>query len=169
MFSRTRYTKEQFIEAVKNNISIAGILKEIGLKVTGANYDLCKIKIQKLGLDTSHHRGKGYLKGTKNNWTPKQPIETICVENSTYTSSVCLKERLLREGYLQYQCAICGINEWQGLPLVLQLDHINGNKRDNRLINIRLVCPNCHSQTHTFAGKNKAKGQSPTPSSPVQS
>lgn len=55
---------------------------------------------------------------------------------------------------MEYKCAICGISEWLGNPLSLQLDHINGISNDHRLENLRLVCPNCHSQTETFAGRN---------------
>ena len=65
------------------------------------------------------------------------------------------QSRLIKEGLLEYKCDICeNIGEWYGNPLVLQLDHINGKHNDNNLDNLRLLCPNCHSQTDTFAGKN---------------
>ena len=65
-----------------------------------------------------------------------------------------LKKRLLRAGLLTNACAVCGINQWQGRPLVLELDHINGVSDDHRLENLRLLCPNCHSQTDTYCGRN---------------
>lgn len=59
---------------------------------------------------------------------------------------------------MEYKCACCGnTGEWNGRPLVLQLDHINGDNCDNRLENLRFLCPNCHSQTDTFAGRNCKK------------
>ncbi len=82
--------------------------------------------------------------------------EEILVENSPYKNIPILKKRLLKEGLLEYKCAICGnTGEWLGQPLTLQLDHINGDHFDHRLENLRLLCPNCHSQTETFSGKNK--------------
>jgi hypothetical protein len=65
-----------------------------------------------------------------------------------------LKRRLLREGLKEPRCELCGIAEWQGKPLSLALHHINGDGRDNRLENLQLLCPNCHSQTENFAGRN---------------
>ena len=83
-------------------------------------------------------------------------MEDILVENSTYTNRTALKERLIKEKILEYKCAICG-NEgiWNGNPLTLQLDHINGINNDHRIKNLRFLCPNCHSQTETFSGRNK--------------
>lgn len=66
-----------------------------------------------------------------------------------------LKKRLLKENILDDKCDICGIDEWNGKKLIMQLDHINGISNDHRLENIRLLCPNCHSQTDTWCGRNK--------------
>ena len=80
----------------------------------------------------------------------------ILVENSTYANISRLKIRLINEGRLEYKCACCGnIGEWQGQKLTLQLDHINGKNNDHRIENLRFLCPNCHSITETYAGKNK--------------
>jgi len=66
---------------------------------------------------------------------------------------------LIKENILEYKCFICNINEWVNKTLILHLDHINGNNTDNRIENLRLLCPNCHSQTDTYCGKNIAKNK----------
>ena len=66
-----------------------------------------------------------------------------------------LKDRLIKENVLPYKCDKCGLTEWQEKKIVLQLDHINGNSKDHCLDNLRLLCPNCHSQTSTWCGRNK--------------
>lgn len=78
-------------------------------------------------------------------------------EHPTY-QTLKLKNRLLKEKILEDICSICGIDEWQGKQISLQLDHIDGDNHNHRLSNLRLVCPNCHSQTDTYCGKNKVKG-----------
>lgn len=67
------------------------------------------------------------------------------------------KSRLIKANLIEYKCSCCGITEWNGKPLTLQLHHINGNNRDNRLENLTFLCPNCHSQTDNFSGKNAEK------------
>ena len=111
----------------------------------------------KYGIDTSHWLGQGHLRGKNHSWTPRRPLSEILVENSRFADLTQLKRRLVAEGVLDYQCARCGIAEWLGRPLVLRLDHVNGVGDDHRLDNIRLLCPNCDSQTDTFCGKNTAK------------
>jgi DNA-binding CsgD family transcriptional regulator len=68
-----------------------------------------------------------------------------------------LKRRLLKAGLLKPVCGMCGLREWRGTPLALQLHHINGDRVDNSLENLALLCPNCHSQTDTWAGRNPGK------------
>lgn len=85
-------------------------------------------------------------------------VEQIFVENSTLPNER-IKDRALKEQLLVYKCYECSLVEWNGKVIVLELDHINGNNKDHRLENLRLLCPNCHSQTSTFRGKNINTGK----------
>jgi 5-methylcytosine-specific restriction endonuclease McrA len=84
--------------------------------------------------------------------------EEIFTENSTYSNEM-VKQRIVKDDLLKYNCAKCGLDTWQGETIVLDLDHINGNNKDNRLENLRYLCPNCHSQTDTYKGRNKNPGK----------
>lgn len=149
--SRTRtWTDDDLTQAVKGNKTIAGVLRALGLSTSPGHYRTLHTHIRRLKLDTRHFKGKGH--GTSN---PGRPLEEILVENSTYMKSSHLRSRVLKAGLFKEQCSICGQGpEWQGRPIVLELDHINGDPTDNRLDNLRILCPNCHSQTTTFRGRN---------------
>ncbi len=155
---KRRYTEDQFKQAVTNSTSMAGVLRTLGLKATGANYTLAHKRIQNLGLSITHWTGQGHLRGKSHDWTPRQPLSEILIENSSYSNMKALKQRLIKAGLLTFVCAKCGLApEWQGQFLSLHLDHINGNHYDNRIENLQFLCPNCHSQTNTYAGKNRPK------------
>jgi len=149
-----KYTENEFIEAVKTSTSIRQVLSKIGLKEAGGNYKVAKEKIKRLNLDTSHFTGMGWLRGQTHKHTTK-PIEYYLTENS-YHQSHKLKLRLIREGIKTHKCECCGITDWNNKPTPLELDHINGINTDNRLENLRLLCPNCHAQTETYRAKNKS-------------
>ena len=153
---KCRYTEFEFIEAVKSSKTFSETLRKVGLKPTGGNFKSASLKIKKLKCDISHFEfnSKNLVK------KPDSPseLESLLIENSlSGVSNSSLKKRLLKSGKLEYKCFECHLSEWKGKPLSLQLDHINGINNDNRLDNLRLLCPNCHSQTETFAGK-KLKG-----------
>ena len=101
--------------------------------------------------------------GTKDkmNWAKGKiltPNELIFTEESYYANEM-VKGRIVKDNLLDYKCSKCSIENWCGETIVLDLDHINGNNRDNRLINLRYLCPNCHSQTDTYKGRNKNTGK----------
>lgn len=86
----------------------------------------------------------------------KIPLATL-MEEGRGTNRTHLKDRLLQAGVLQARCYDCGLTQWRGKPLSLQLHHINGKGKDNRLENLQLLCPNCHSQTENYSGRNAVK------------
>jgi hypothetical protein len=148
-----RWTDSALREAVESSVTKSDVLRKLGLGVYTGNYDTLDKHIARLQLDTSHF--VGWAHGTGGN-TPRSLAE-VMAKNSTY-SRTHLKNRLLRDGLLENSCALCGLGpEWQGRPLIMILDHINGAKNDHRMENLRLLCPNCNSQADTFCGRNKGK------------
>jgi len=153
---QTKVELQKLKEAVKNSHSMTSMLRYLGLSITGSNHTHFKEKIKILNIDNSHWTGQSYLKGKKHNWTLKIPLEEILIKNSKYKSNGCLKRRLIKENVLKEECSECKLNPiWNGKKLVLVLDHINGDHFDNRIENLRLLCPNCNSQQETFCSKNR--------------
>lgn len=149
------WTDKQLIEAVSTGKSIRSVIEQLGLVPAGGNYVQVKETIKKLGLDISHFSGQGWSKGIKYHNKRLPNIEELLVINSL-TQSYKLKHRLYESGLKQKSCELCG---WAKVSLdgrlPLELDHINGNHTDNRLENLRILCPNCHSLQSTHRGRNK--------------
>ena len=152
--NKRKWTDEQFIEAVKNNFSIAGVARCLNLKPYGSNYSTIHKKINILKLDTSHFTGKGWNTG-ENYKAAKKKIDLVkvLVKNSEWVNTFHLKQRLLNESIKEYRCECCKLSEWMGKPIPLELHHVNGIKNDLRLKNLKLLCPNCHSFTDNYRGK----------------
>ena|ERR1700676_260251 len=147
-----------FIDSVSKNHSVAAVLRSLGLRPSGANYSGVWRRIRALQLSTEHWTGRGHLRGRTHAWAKKMPLQEILRYPTRYrASSSLLKKRLFAEGILPRICDRCGIAEWLGHELTLHLDHVNGNSEDNRIGNLRVLCPNCHSQTPTYCGRNKGR------------
>ena len=142
------------IESIKNSYSISETLKKLNLTPTGARYAFIKQKVKEFKLDTSHWLGQSASKGKKRHNTTEIPLDLILVENSTYSNTHFLKKKLIKKNLLINKCYICNLTTWLDKSIGLQLDHINGNRTDNRIENLRILCPNCHAQTDTYCGKN---------------
>lgn len=148
-------TKEQLETIARESLNIAEVCRKLGIIAAGGNYKTVKTKIQEWGIDTSHFTGQGWNTGERfRKFSKEYSLEEALVEHSPYKNNGSLKRRLITNDILEYKCDECGIELWLDNPIVLELDHINGNNRDNRLENLRLLCPNCHSQTSNFRGKN---------------
>jgi 5-methylcytosine-specific restriction endonuclease McrA len=145
--------KNKMIELLEEYSSITKILEYLGYSSSsGGGYKTFVEKCKNLKVDY-----KEYLKGKNEYLEFKRynKINDILIENSPYKNRSKLKLRLIKEGLLEYKCGECDNKDnWNGKKLTLQLDHKNGINNDNRLENLRFLCPNCHSQTENYAGKN---------------
>ncbi len=145
-----KITDEEFKTLIDTCKTYTEILARFGLMNRGNNHKTVKRRIDQLGLN---FKSVGY--NLESNLKKKKPI-SFYLKRGIKVSNSYLKKRLIKEGLLKDECAICGLtNVWNGNPLSLQLDHKNGDSTDNRIENLRLVCPNCHSQTETYCGKAK--------------
>jgi Zn finger protein HypA/HybF involved in hydrogenase expression len=152
---RRSWTKEQLISAVESSNSVRQVLVKLGLREAGGNYAQIKKYLEEYSIDTSHFTGQIWNKGLRGIGKPRFKISEILVKDSNY-QSFKLKRRLFNEGYKEKKCEECSwakISQDGRLPL--ELDHINGDSRDNRLNNLRVLCPNCHSLKLTHRGRNK--------------
>lgn len=157
MERQKKWTREQLIEASRESTSVRQVLKKLGLVEAGGNYSQIQAYIQIYKIDTSHFKGMAWNKGLKGLGKPFILTKDILVSNSRY-QSYKLKQRLFKENIKKPKCEECGwatISDDGRLPL--ELDHINGNNRDNRLENLRVLCPNCHSLKPTHRKRKKKK------------
>lgn len=142
-------------DAVQKSKSIRQVITFLGLVPAGGNYEQVKRVVAELGLNTSHFTGKAWNRGLRGVGKPRIPIEAVLVRNSSF-QSYKLKKRLFKEGLKLPRCEECSWAEQSPDGRVpLELDHINGDRHDNRLGNLRVLCPNCHSLKPTHRGKNK--------------
>lgn len=149
-FMKRTWTNEQLTEAIKTSFSKLEAIQKMGLKIPGS-YKVVNKYIRILNLDISHFttQSERSIKSAKPIYTDEQ---VFCKESDVDTSVV--KTRILRQNLLPYLCVECGVtNTYNNKPLNLQLDHKDGDNRNNELSNLRYLCPNCHSQTETYCGR----------------
>lgn len=156
MPQKRRWTDGELIVAVEGSGSYRQVIFKLNLIPAGGNYSHIVRKIKELELDTSHFYGKNWNRdGHFSFHLPETPTEQWLVKGSTVQSNT-LKRRLFRDGLKHPKCELCGwakTSEDGRIPV--ELDHINGDRLDNRLENLRILCPNCHSLQPTHRGKNK--------------
>lgn len=149
-----KLSDEQFVELLKKSSTISEVLFKLGYTVKGNSWGYSQVKrrMDDLNLDYSIFKGKSaVIKTNKLNNVKK---EDILKENCKH-QRIVLRRYIIKNNLIPYKCAICGCTEWQGKTLSLELDHINGINNDNRLENLRFLCPNCHSQTSTYGSRNQ--------------
>ena len=145
---------DKVCELAKKCKNINQILYILGKKNTNEYYKQIRRILEENKVDISHFDSKYKLDGIRD----KIPIEKYLVNGSTISISK-LREKLLKEKLKEYKCENpeCGLTEWHGKPIPLQLHHINGNRTDNRLENLQMLCPNCHAMTDNYCGKKLKK------------
>lgn len=153
-----KYTKEKLEPIVLKSRAISEVLRNLGLRQTGGNHYFISNKIKLFELNTSHFLGQSWNRGKKpiNKFTKEEFVKYVLINNGSGWKSHDIKLKLFEFNIKERKCEKCGQNEmWCNEKLSLHLDHINGNRDDNRLKNLRILCPNCHSQTPTFSAKKK--------------
>lgn len=138
--------EKDFISVCNESNSMAQAAAKLGM-----HFNTFKAKAVKLGCYKPNQSGKGITK--KHNGNKISLTEILNGKHPHYQTNK-LKKRLIKEGLKSNECEECGIYEWNGKPLVMELDHIDGDRTNHLLDNLKMLCPNCHSQTDTFRGKN---------------
>ena len=148
-----RYTEELLREAVAHSSSIAGVLRYLELPQAGGTHAHISRTIERFEIDTSH-----FVRFRNGSHLKRKGADVLLVRipfGSQRTKPHMLRRALLELGR-EYRCALCGVDEtWQGLPLTLDIDHMDGDFHNNSACNLRFLCPNCHSQTPNFAGRSR--------------
>nr|WP_303710648.1 HNH endonuclease [Kutzneria buriramensis]WKX09535.1 HNH endonuclease [Kutzneria buriramensis] len=155
-----KWTREILQEAVSASMNMSDVLRRLGLEVVGGHHTHISRKIKAYGIDTSHfqiptQRGEVRRTRTAEGILVEQPAE-----RARRIQSSRLKRAMLERG-AEERCALCGLGAvWLGEPLPLEVDHIDGNWRNNRMENLRFLCPNCHSTTDSYRGRGKRRDRS---------
>jgi hypothetical protein len=150
---RWLFTDEDFLAAVAASRSIAETIRRLGGRPGGAAYHRVRLELLRLQPDTSHWLGQGWARG-RTFLRRRIPIEQYLVPEPTSISTWKLRRRLVEEGILEPRCAMCGNDRWLDGPIPLELDHIDGDRWNNELANLRVLCPNCHALTPPYRGRN---------------
>ncbi|MFF1651915.1 HNH endonuclease signature motif containing protein [Streptomyces sp. NPDC058255] len=153
-----RWTREILEAAVAASTNMCEVLRRLGLEVVGGHHTHISRRIKAYGIDTSHFHAPSRRGETRRRRTPK----ALLVEQSTPHARRIPSDRLrwaMTALGVPERCARCGTEPlWRGQPLPLEVDHIDGNWRDNRIGNLRFLCPNCHSTTDSYRGRGKGRG-----------
>jgi hypothetical protein len=137
--------------------TLADAIRAFGREPSSATYAHVRRVIERHGVDISHMDGRAWAR-RRHRVGQRIALHELLVADRP-TGSLALKERLVHAGFLDERCAACDRTTWEGGPIPLELDHVNGDRRDNRLENLRLLCPNCHALTPTYRGRNIGRGR----------
>lgn len=155
-----QYTKEWLEELCKNSYSYAEVLRKAGRKQGGGTQATLRKKIEEFQIDISHFTGQKWhdSPNQKDNKVSREKyhLEEVFCKDSPVTQKV-LRGYVERHKVIKYECSNCGCDgHWQNGIISLEVDHIDGDNKNNEISNLRYLCPNCHALTETYRGKNKA-------------
>jgi ferredoxin len=150
-----RYTEQELREVVAGATSLSQVLRHFGLRPAGGNHRLLRGWLEKWDISTAHFTLEWEAPPRE-----RTPLAAILVEGSTYSRGH-LKRRLYEEGVKERRCELCGQGEeWRGVRMALILDHVTGVPNDNRIENLRIVCPDCAATLETHCGRqNRVPGE----------
>lgn len=156
-----KYTKDWLEELCKDSYSYAEVLRKAGRKQGGGSQATLKQKIEEFGIDISHFTGQKWhdSPNQQDNHPSRETysLEEVFRKDSPVTQRV-LRGYVERHEMIEYKCQGCGMDgHWLNGVISLEIDHIDGDNKNNEIANLRYLCPNCHALTDTFRGKNKAK------------
>lgn len=149
-----KLTDEEFIDLVKSSLNTSEVLFKLGYTTKGNSWGYSQVKQRMVDLNLSGKDFRGKAVSASINDSKKITKDKLFCKGSKHARNI-LRKTIIAENLIPYKCAICGAVEWQGKTLSLELDHINGENNDNRLENLRFLCPNCHSQTDTYGSRNQ--------------
>lgn len=147
------FTVEDVRVAAASSYSLASAARKLGLSKHSGAYKVLRRIIEQYDIDISHFTGKSWIQSGGIIEHRATPLEEILVADRPYSSAE-LKRRLIDEGLKDATCESCGRELWQDVPIPLELHHANGDSEDNRLDNLKLLCPNCHALTDNYRGRN---------------
>lgn len=154
---KRKWNVEQLKKAVESSTSYRQVISKLGLVEAGGNYEQVKKYIREENISISHFKGRAWNKGRIMGFKPIVSLGDILV-NGSYFQSYHLKRRLFMSGIKKERCEICGWCERAvDGRIPVELDHVNGDRNDNRIENLRILCPNCHSLQLTHRGLNRKK------------
>lgn len=141
------WQEDKLPEIVKNCVNLTEVLNYLEIPRQGNNSVTLKGILDRNGIDYSHFTGRAreYAK-------PLEKSVEYYLTNETNVKPFVLKKKLLEAGLKENRCECCGITDWNGKPLVMQLHHVDGNTKNNKIENLQILCPNCHSQTENYCG-----------------
>lgn len=157
MARKRSWTIVDLKKATRDSTSIRQIIERLGLVPAGGNYEQVQAVLKAEKISTDHVTGRGWRKNMRVAFTPRIDLKTILTKDNHF-QSYKLKKRLFLVGLKKEQCELCGWAEKsEDGRIPVELDHINGDRYDNRIENLRILCPNCHSLQATHRGKNQRR------------